>query len=104
MTEREKLIELLGTASSIAFPRGNNDFIADFLLAHGVVVPPCKVGDTVYTIYSDDDNGDFIEEPVVVEVSTHRIWIENYFFDYDDIGNTVFLTREQAEQALDWSE
>ena len=60
---------------------------------------PCKVGDTVYTIYSDEDTS-FVEEPIVKDVSTHRIWIENRYFDYSDIGKIVFLTQEQAEQKL----
>lgn len=61
---------------------------------------PCKVGDTVYTIYSDED-GSFIEEPKVVEISTHRIWIARMYFDYDDFGKTVFLTQAEAEAALE---
>lgn len=60
---------------------------------------PCAVGDTIYTIYSDEDSS-FIEEPKVVEVSTHRVWIDSAYFDYDDFGKTVFLTREDAEAAL----
>ena len=60
---------------------------------------PCAVGDTIYTIYSDEDSS-FIEEPKVVEVSTHRVWIDSAYFDYDDFGKTVFLTREEAEAAL----
>ena len=60
---------------------------------------PCAVGDTVYTIYSDED-GSFIEEPKAEEVSTHRVWIDSMYFDYDDFGKTVFLTREEAEAAL----
>ncbi len=56
---------------------------------------PCKVGDTIYTIYSDED-GSFIEEPKVEEVSTHRVWIDSIYFDYDDFGKTVFLTRQEA--------
>lgn len=56
---------------------------------------PCAVGDTVYTIYSG-----FIEESNVEEVSTHRIWIDSMYFDYADIGKTVFLTRKEAEAAL----
>ena len=60
---------------------------------------PCKVGDTVYTIYSDEDTS-FVEEPIVKDVSTHRIWIENRYFDYSDIGKTVFLTQAEAEQKL----
>ena len=60
---------------------------------------PVAVGDTVYIIYSDGD-GSFIEEPKVEEVSTHRIWIDSMYFDYPDIGKTVFLTKESAEAAL----
>lgn len=60
---------------------------------------PCAVGDTIYAIYSDEDSS-FIEEPKVVEVSTHRVWIDSAYFDYDDFGKTVFLTREEAEAAL----
>ena len=60
---------------------------------------PCAVGDTIYTIYSDEDSS-FIEEPKVVEVSTHRVWIDSAYFDYDDFGKTVFLTREEAEATL----
>ena len=33
----------------------------------------CAVGDMVYTIYSDEDSS-FIEEPKVVEESTHIAW------------------------------
>jgi len=60
---------------------------------------PCKVGDTVYTIYFNED-GSFIEESKVEEVSTHRIWIDSMYFDYDDIGKTVFFTQAEAEEAL----
>jgi len=60
---------------------------------------PCAVGDTVYTIYSDED-GSFIEESKVEEVSTHRIWIDSMYFDYDDIGKNVFLTQSGAKEAL----
>ena len=56
MTERERLIELLCSA-----PLGSKTFeqqyykstitkIADYLLANGVIVPPCKFGDTVYKV------------------------------------------------------
>ncbi len=61
---------------------------------------PCAVGDTVYTIYYDDEDGLFIEEPKVEEVSTHRVWIDSMYFDYDDFGKTVFLTRQEAAAKL----
>lgn len=61
---------------------------------------PCAVGDTIYTIYSDEVSS-FVEEPKVVEVSTHRVWIDSAYFDYDDFGKTVFFTRKEAETALE---
>ena len=33
--------------------RFNAGFAADYLLANGVIVPPCKVGDTVYFVLKD---------------------------------------------------
>lgn len=60
---------------------------------------PFRARSKIYTIYSDEDSS-FIEEAKVVEVSTHRVWIDSAYFDYDDFGKTVFLSREEAEAAL----
>lgn len=60
---------------------------------------PCAVGNKIYAIYSDEGSS-FIGEVEVVEVSTHRVWINSAYFDYDDFGKTVFLTREGAKAAL----
>lgn len=55
MTDREKLIELITESGACfnCFPVGNFDEyqkqkITDYLLENSVIVPPCKVGDTVY--------------------------------------------------------
>ncbi len=53
MTERERLIELLEEEN--AFSRymtadERREKLADYLLANGVIVPPCKVGDTMYKV------------------------------------------------------
>ena len=55
MEQRERLIELLLNVDYALDTDGRKardsaEFIADFLLANGVIVPPCKVGDTVYVI------------------------------------------------------
>lgn len=72
--------------------------IADHLLANGVIVPPCKVGDIVYRICKQK-----------YPVDAYRMrWEEDWvvlsrLFDLSmisEIGKTVFLTREEAEQAL----
>lgn len=84
--------------------------IADHLLANGVIVPPCTVGDTVYMILP----GGKIHEKKVFAVTT-TAGLSSYYeirtsafilcegalvFKDSDIGTIVFLTREEAEQAL----
>ena len=50
---KERLIELLKNTPDLDTLFGNEwEEAADYLLANGVIVPPCKVGDTVYIIYS----------------------------------------------------
>ena len=51
MTDRDRLIELIDTAfikSDDNFGMPNVNQVADYLLAKGVIVPPCKVGDSVW--------------------------------------------------------
>ena len=66
-----------------------------------VVVLPCKVGDTVYFALI----GRIIEKQVFSIVSfsnSTRIYCggTSEYFRPEDIGKTVFLTREEAEKAL----
>ena len=119
---KERLIELLdeglnewslsGWASSSLFME-MSEYLAEHLLANGVIVPPCKVGDDVYIIEDEEVTNQF-----VLEVIQHRngMWYFAYV-PYDkhqnvrwfypkekasssDIGKTVFLTREEAEAKL----
>ena len=51
---RDRLIELLEEAEG----QVNNDYpslesMADYLIANGVIIPPCKVGETLYLIQID---------------------------------------------------
>lgn len=142
MNERDRLIELLsqyfnigdsyaynltrvksafgvGTVSVDDFEEFDDDTIAelaDHLLANGVIVPPVKVGQTVYI------NGLMGFGEAEAHKITHaqcRIGSagQSWFFEAwliggrgdcgfwdDQIGKTVFLTREEAEQALKESE
>ena len=66
-----------------------------------VVVMPCKVGDTVYFALL----GRIIEKQVFSIVSfskSTRIYCggTSEYFRPEDIGKTFFLTREEAEKAL----
>ena len=58
-----------------------------------LVVLPCKVGDFVYKIICQRDNFDDRPYRIVTEVRFRLGMI-------DDIGKTIFLTREEAEKAL----
>ena len=97
--------------------KGLNDCIAnvqaEHLLANGVIVPPCKVGDTVYylnfynhmLLYRDR----FYEAEVArIVVTKHGVSIvirirgehTTYEIPYAEFGKNVFITSEEAEQAL----
>ena len=59
-----------------------------------VVVLPCKVGDTVYRIFNPPGR-----KPVI---SAHTLMSVDYIVRWlDKFGKTAFLTREEAEKALE---
>jgi hypothetical protein len=99
--------------------------IVDALLANGVIVPPCKVGDIVYAphwhwgTYIKDEiipyqitnititqnkKGEWTKKYRAMEVQNGKTIDWQLNFEFDAIGKTVFLTREQAEKALERSE
>lgn len=94
MTQKEKLIEIL----DYLLP-GEHDVVCDMatLLIHrGVVVLPCKVGDTVFQhdserIYESRVRDIIFDTPTIA-------------FNTEAVGKTVFLTREEAEAALKGAE
>lgn len=102
MTDKERLIELLDKADTPYKPKENetyeaymHDFyghIAKYLLKHGVAVLPCKVGDLVY-----QTDGVRVYES---KIKTMTYDCGSFAFDENAIGKSVFLTREEAEQAL----
>lgn len=75
--------------------------IADYLLSEGVVVPPMKVGQTVYCIRYDKARKPFVKPLGVLSVTICANGGFRVFTTKEDTcGKTVFLTREEAEQAL----
>ena len=76
---------------------------------------PCKVGDTVYKVWSCGKNGksiaefeishicvdnpQFIEFSMISKKSKNAMYPYRFFKDFE-IGETVFLTRAEAEQEL----
>lgn len=115
MTERERLIELVKQSLIKHIDKTCKlaENITEDLLANGVIVPPCKVGQTVYV----PDNKSVQEYTVhAVECDEKHLTIKCHswlaeregllhkhtaYFDLDDFGKTVFLTREEAEKELE---
>ena len=62
---------------------------------------PVAKGSSIYPLLYANGKPRYIDELEVAEISDRRIWAGSTCFDYEDIGKTVFLTREQAEQALE---
>lgn len=96
MNERERLVKLLieGDYRERGNVIPNTPYerwleIADYLLSHGVTLPQCKVGDTVY-----QTDGEKVYESVVKNVIYDTSGIA---FNETAIGKGVFLTHEEAE-------
>lgn len=112
MNERDRLIELLEAAPFYRNSVTGIDWqrIADSLLADGVIVPPIKVGQTVYRIVSEK-----VFESTITAIASYgdgfRFNVDRYHLFYEkqisygnndgrNIYDMLFLTREEAEQAL----
>lgn len=102
MSDRERLIEILSKPIYVHEGVDVAVAVADYLLANGVIVPPCKVGQTVW----------FIRNGKIIETEVEKIVLKNkglylklgcnamYETSCNSIGKTVFLTREEAEKSL----
>ena len=116
MTNRERLIELLKNClndENIVTDDGYVGFgvcyenIADYLLANGVIVTPCRVGTVVWVIshfykYTKPE----IESRKILSVQIYKNGDIQYHYKdgcfwQGHIGKTVFLTKEEAEAELE---
>lgn len=103
MTKRERLIELLQEYTDNNNGGGSNHGRADHLLANGVIVPPCKVGDTVYSCLGKAYQ---VTKMDIKICSKHITFLlksglnGELICDDSDFGKTVFRTKEEAEKAL----
>ena len=112
MTDRDRLIELIKQKQNGGwrFITGeyttdvSNEYLADYLLANGVIVPPCKVGD--YVIWNNGFN-----------YSKNRLYeVKGFYYNSADLGLRYILeigkptinhsgivgilTKEEAEEKL----
>ena len=109
MTDRERLIELIEKAErkekydfltayldeAIDMSGGTKiscsmEYLADYLHEHGVIVLPCKVGDTLYCESASKGQITYLKAP-------DPEWI---FENREIFGKEIFLTREEAERAI----
>jgi hypothetical protein len=126
MKDRDRLIELLQQADAICssrkqcegcvgFGKGSDcvdHHMADYLLANGVIVPPVKVGDTVYYINGAYYNStrQTVKPIEVTEISWKcdrsgrdlgfALIAHGTRYKFSSIGKTVFLSKEEAEAKL----
>ena len=111
---KHRLIELIqnfadGTyiSNGIIVDGTRVDDVADYLLSSGVIVPPCKVGDTVYVIFKDKIYKATVYSMNIETEQNHYLFLVKVkvfdqisMFKVFIFGKTVFPTKEEAEQTL----
>lgn len=71
-----------------------------------LVVLPCKVGDMVYRLQKYFNDATLKSEikikPCIIDATTNDgvITHDHVYMQFSDFGETVFITREEAEEAL----
>lgn len=111
---RDRLIELL--RDTFNYTKGvcidfdeAVEINADHLLANGVVVPPCYIGQDIWHITKHYDGRVEIGKGKISMLQQKadkswkvRITVKSVVWDFtpSEIGTRYFLTREEAEQAL----
>lgn len=127
----DKLIELLNEADRRCFGSkqcencpglGKGEacvdyLIANHLLANGVIVPPCKVGDIVYAVsLNTETNTTAIHRGYVGSIDIRNTgnylfichegfddepYFKNICGKFEDFGKFIFHTKEDANKALE---
>lgn len=117
MTERERLIDLINDGKDIypTIPIINGlrpdlaVFLADHLLANGVILPPVALGsrqkvyvpiDGTTVVYETKVYGIGVDEDGDMVINPHEYPEGAFSISGYNIGKTVFLTKEEAERAL----
>ena len=102
---KEKLTNLI-EASGMVEGRSRCEIIAEELLANGVIVLPCKVGDTVYYL----DDAEVVKDKVIgvvysddMDYLTKSVRTYDCLLAWENFGKTYFATKEEAEKALERS-
>lgn len=99
MTQRDRLIELLDTNCGYV-DEVRADELADHLIENNVMVLPCKVGDTVYILSDNEIFECFLKDILTYKALDYKLEISRNFNGEINGKQTVFLTKEAAENAL----
>lgn len=116
MADRDRLIELMLNAPQIPCIKGGQatgkryqtfQNIADYLLANGVIVPPCPIGAKIYMLVTRKTTSFEFPNGKMQRIENQHTFIKetyltksNFFKVLDAFGKTVFLTKEETEKAL----
>ena len=98
MTDRERLVRRLNDWGTL-----EAESLADYLLVNGVIVLPCKVGDTVYYITGIGHNlvkPAKVKEIIIDENGIKDLYVQGDGYDFENSFDIFFLTREEAEEKL----
>ncbi|MBQ2389614.1 MAG: hypothetical protein II305_06130 [Clostridia bacterium] len=113
MNDRDRLIEIIYCAGrdyddyvdaqheiGMSAYEDFDSWLADDLLANGVIIPPCKVGQTVYYISFGK-----VYKGKCHAITQHKHGLQIHLYDYDGDNakypaKKVFLTKEEAESEL----
>ena len=108
MPDRDRLIELINQKVDSVFFK--TEELADHLLANGVIVPMCYIGQPIWYVCEHVYSGTVeIEEGKIsmIQQKTDKSWkfritVNSSVWDFtpDKIGTRYFLTKEEAEAKL----
>ena len=101
MTDRDRLTNIIHNAQNkyLNLLKFESSILADYLLSNGVILSPVDIGKTVYKVSRIGK----IVSLNVVNYDCDVITSPYDLISFNSFGKTVFLTREEAEKALERS-
>ena len=117
MTQKDRLIALLDSKVALLDLADSNsigtiekiDELADYLIANGVIVPPCKVGQIVFSCMSfESDTVEIVKGEVeTVSLQSDGLWVYCrfecgllYWYPIKFFVKNIYFTEKEAKKAL----
>lgn len=106
---KEKLIKLMQSVPANGRDACSTEELAEHLIQNGIIVLPCKVGDTVYKVIERCNlsshicvfNGGYGSPRCCVKPCGAYIEEINFSINMIDlVGKSIFLNRKEAERVL----